>query len=110
MYVSMAPDVEFKAYVEIEGAEGSMTLMNPLLPHLGHSLQWTVRTATNTRVLSRRSSYEYQLDAFADAVLHGRELPTGSYDVVRQMAVLDEVYIAAGLPVRGLQLQPALAN
>jgi len=105
MYVSMASDAQFRACVEIEGTEGSMTLTNPLLPHLGHSLQWTERASTNTRVLSRRSSYEYQLDAFADAVLHGRELPTGSYDAVRQMTVLDEIYTAAGLPVRGLVQQ-----
>lgn len=110
MYVSMARDVQFSASVEVEGTEGSMKLTNPLLPHLGHSLQWTIRGSTSSKVLSLRSSYEYQLDAFVTAVLHGSGLPTGSHDGVRQMTVLDEVYTAAGLPVRGLHLQPALAE
>jgi predicted dehydrogenase len=110
MYVSMARDARFRAYLEVEGTEGNIKLTNPLLPHLGHSLQWTRGAATNTRALGTRTSYEYQMDAFVDAVLHGRELPTESYDGVRQMAVLDDVYIAAGLPVRGLQVQPALAK
>jgi predicted dehydrogenase len=103
MYVSMARDNAFKACVEIEGTEGCIKLTNPLLPHLGHSLQWTVKAVTKTRVLDMRSSYHYQLDAFVNAVLDGGELPTGSDDAVRQMTVLDEIYTAAGLPVRGLE-------
>lgn len=110
MYVSMARDASFRADVEIEGTEGSIKLTNPLLPHLGHSLQWTRGTATNTKVLRARTSYEYQMDAFVNAVLHGSEIPTGSCDVVRQMTVLDDIYIAAGLPVRGLDVRPAFAK
>jgi predicted dehydrogenase len=100
MYVSMARDATFRAYLEIEGTEGRIKLTNPLLPHLGHSLQWTIGAATNTKVLSTRTSYEYQMDAFVNAVLHTGEMPTGSYDVVKQMTVLDNIYIAAGLPIR----------
>jgi predicted dehydrogenase len=107
MYVSMARDAPFRACVDIEGTEGRIKLTNPLLPHLGHALQWTIGTATKTKVLSVRTSYEYQMDAFVNAVLHGSELPTASHDVVRQMTVLDNIYTAAGLPIRGLR--PALA-
>lgn len=108
MYVSMAREATFKAYLEIEGTEGSIKLNNPLLPHLGHSLQWTRGAATNTKVLKARTSYEYQMDAFVNAILQGTELATASYDVVRQMTVIDAVYVAAGLPLRGLDIQPSL--
>ena len=110
MYVSMARDARFMAYLEIEGTHGNIKLTNPLLPHLGHSLQWTTRTSTKSRVLSMRTSYEYQMDAFVNAVLFGNELPTGSHDVVRQMRVLDDIYTTAGLPIRGLHVQPVLAK
>ena len=49
---------------------------------------------------SRRSSYAYQLDAFAAAVLRGEPVKTTPEEAVETMTVIDEIYRAAGLPPR----------
>jgi predicted dehydrogenase len=82
------------------GSEGEMRVLNPLMPQLPHRL--SVRSKGNHRVerFTRRPSYAYQLDAFTDAVLHGTPFPTTPEDAVANMALIDAVYRAAGLPVR----------
>jgi predicted dehydrogenase len=82
------------------GERGELRVRNPLAPQFGHKI--TVRTADGRRVerLSRRPSYAFQLDAFAGAVLRGDEVITGPADAIRNMAVIDSVYRAAGLPPR----------
>jgi predicted dehydrogenase len=82
------------------GSEGEMRVLNPLAPQFPHRL--SVRGKGNHRVerFARRSSYAYQLDAFTDAVLHGTPFPTTPADAVANMALIDAVYRAAGLPVR----------
>jgi predicted dehydrogenase len=82
------------------GSQGEMRVLNPLAPQFPHRL--SVRGKGNHRVerFARRSSYAYQLDAFTDAVLRGTPFPTTPDDAVANMAVIDAVYRAAGLPVR----------
>ena len=82
------------------GQQGELHVLNPVMPQLFHRL--AVRTADSKRVerLSRRSSYAYQLDAFADAVLRGAEVKTTPHDAVENMTVIDAIYRAADLPLR----------
>jgi len=49
----------------------------------------------------RGSTYAYQLEAFTSAVLHGTPVLTPTTDSVQNMRVIDAVYRAAGLPLRG---------
>ena len=44
------------------------------------------------------------MDAFIEAVVDGKPLPTDADDAVKQMQVIDACYDAAGLPRRGLIL------
>ena len=85
---------------KVLGANGEMRVFNPFAPQFGHRL--TVKLNGHRRVerFDRRPSYEYQLEAFADAVLHGKPFPTTADDAVATMRVVDEIYRAAGLPVR----------
>ncbi|MBB5806005.1 putative dehydrogenase [Saccharothrix ecbatanensis] len=85
---------------KVLGANGSMRVFNPFAPQFGHRL--TVKLDGHRRVetFERRPSYEYQLDAFADAVLHGKQFPTTADDAVATMRVVDDIYRAAGLPIR----------
>jgi predicted dehydrogenase len=85
---------------KVLGANGEMHVLNPFAPQMGHRL--TVKLKGHRRVerFERRPSYEYQLDAFADAVLHGKPFPTTADDAVATMRVVDDIYRAAGLPVR----------
>ncbi len=82
------------------GTAGEMTVLNPLMPQLPHRL--SVRANGNSRVerFAKRPTYAYQLDAFTDAVLHGKPYPTTPADAVATMALVDGVYRAAGLPIR----------
>ena len=85
----------------VVGERGELRVLNPvMLPQLFHRL--TVRTADGRRVerLSRRSSYAYQLDAFANAVLRGETVKTAPDDAVENMTVIDAIYRAARLPLR----------
>jgi predicted dehydrogenase len=82
------------------GEHGEMSVINPTTPQLWHRL--SVRTKEGKRVehLSRRPSYDYQLDAFAAAVLRGQPVLTPPADSIANMTVIDSIYTAAGLPVR----------
>ena len=46
-------------------------------------------------------TYTYQLRAFAGAVLRGDPFPTTPADAVLTMRLVDDVYRAAGMPLRG---------
>lgn len=84
----------------IVGDRGQITLFNPVTPQLVHRM--SVRSPRGRRVerFSRRSSYAYQLDAFAAAVQRGAPVLTTPADAVENMTVIDAIYRAAGLPLR----------
>lgn len=84
----------------VVGDRGEVRVLNPVLPQVIHRL--SVRTADGKRVerVPRRTSYAYQLDAFAAAVLHGESVLTTPEDAVENMTVIDGIYRAAGLALR----------
>jgi len=84
----------------VVGERGEVRVLNPILPQVFHRLR--IRSAAGTRVerFSRRPSYAYQLDAFAAAVLRGEPVKTTPQDAIENMAVIDSIYRAAGLPQR----------
>ncbi|MFC9996975.1 Gfo/Idh/MocA family protein [Nocardia sp. NPDC127526] len=82
------------------GERGRMRLINPVLPHLGHALRVRTDQGKRLRRFGNRPSYDYQLDAFAAAVLRGEPVATGPGDAVETMTVIDAVYHSAGLPLR----------
>lgn len=84
----------------IVGDRGELRLFNPVMPHLIHRM--SVRSSDGKRIerFARRASYAYQLDAFTGAVLRGEPVKTPAQDAVANMAVIDAIYRAAGLPLR----------
>ena len=84
----------------VVGDRGELRLFNPVTPQFVHRL--SVRSGDGKRVehFPRRPSYAYQLDAFAAAVLRGVPVKTTPEDAVKNMAVIDAIYRAAGLPLR----------
>lgn len=87
--------------INVVGSLGEMFVENPLSPQSGSRIE--IRTADGTEVerFATRPSYEYQLDAFIQAVASGEQPITGPEDAVRQMQLIDRCYQAAGLPLRG---------
>jgi predicted dehydrogenase len=89
-----------KISAKVVGSRGSLSVLNPLMPQAYHRL--TVRTGGSRRTekFPRKSTYAYQLEAFAAAALEGAPVKTSAADAVETMTVIDEIYRAAGLPVR----------
>ncbi|MGZ6973487.1 MAG: Gfo/Idh/MocA family protein [Acidimicrobiia bacterium] len=92
-----------KIRVKVTGDRGSLSVFNPTGPQFGYRM--TVRQGGAKRRVrvdgAKKPTYSYQLEAFAAAVLRGQPVLTPPADSVANMRVVDAVYEAAGLPVRG---------
>jgi predicted dehydrogenase len=106
MYTSMAPEERFAASLSIEGEAGSVWVDNPLAPHDGHRITLRVGNTETTEQLDSQTTYRHQLVAFVAAVRSGARLPTGGTDAIGNMELIDAVYRAAGMPVRGTVAEP----
>ena len=90
-----------RATATVTGDAGRLHVLNPVAPQLLHRL--TVRAGGRRVVerLPRRSTYDYQLEAFCRAVQRGEPVLTGPADSVATMQVIDAVYAAAAMRPRG---------
>jgi predicted dehydrogenase len=84
----------------IVGAKGEAVAHDFVQPHLDDRLTVTTDSGSRIESLGKRSSYTYQLEAFAAAVHKCLPLPIDSADAVSNMALIDAAYTAAGLPTR----------
>ena len=86
--------------IRIVGSRGEATAPNFVLPQLDDRV--LVRTARGERTehLGTRSSYTYQLEAFAARVRGGAPLPLDADDAVTTMELIDAAYRAAGFEPR----------
>ena len=91
-----------RAHLTVTGSKGTMSINNPLAPHLGCKFEVTIDGVTSVEKFEKRASYDYQLDAFVAAVERGAALYTDANEAVQQMKAIDACYKAAGLPLRGL--------
>jgi len=89
------PDaMSFRAW----GEAGHFEVLNAMAPQLGHRISATLADGTTIdEVLALRASYEYQLQAFCQAVAGDAQPLTGGADAIANMRVIDEVYEASGL-------------
>src|SRR5205823_14672006 len=102
MTCSMFSHQLLKMQIKVTGSGGELKVFNPTGPHLYHRI--TVKKPSGTtkeRIPGRDSTYLFQLRAFTKAVLEGAPILTPPSDSVANMRVIDAVYRAAGLPVRG---------
>ena len=97
----MRDGTKFSAELIVNGSTGKMTCINPLVPQMGNRIELTLGGENSTETFDLRPSYSFQLDAFIDAVKHGKPFYTNPQDAIRQMETIDRCYEAAGLPVRG---------
>jgi predicted dehydrogenase len=91
---------ELEMSIRITGSRGEVSAPNFVLPQLDDRV--VVRTAEGERTerLGTRSSYTYQLEAFAARVRAGTPLPLDADDAVATMTLIDESYRAAGFEPR----------
>lgn len=90
--------LQLSAKVVGDRGEVRLRVLNPLAPFS----RLSVRSGEGKRLerFSKRSSYAYQLDAFAAAALRGEPVKTSPDEAVETMTVIDEIYRCAGLPPR----------
>jgi predicted dehydrogenase len=90
--------LQLSAKVVGDHGEVRLRVLNPLAPFS----RLSIRSVEGNRVerFPRRPSYAYQLDSFAAAVLRGEPVKTTPEEAVENMTVIDEIYRAAGLPLR----------
>jgi len=84
----------------IDGTAGSLSLRNPIMPHLFGRIAIRTPNRRWTEPAARSHTYLHQLDAFAAAVLDGAPYPTNPDDSIANMTVIDAMYRAAGLEPR----------
>ncbi len=90
----------FRASAKVVGDRGELRWLAPATPHLFHRLSVRSADSKRTERFPGRSSFDYQLDAFAAAVLRGDPVKTTPQNAVENHAVIDSIYRAAGLAVR----------
>ena len=82
------------------GSKGQATVSNFIWPHADDSLVVKTADGQGTEHAGTRSSYTYQLDAFAALIRHGTPMPTDSDDAVQTMELIDLCYKTIGLEPR----------
>jgi len=101
LLVSMRSHHLFSLSIKIRGSAGSISVFNYVKPEVGHRLKVRSKIGTRRERVPGGSTYGTQLAAFAEAVRTGTQPVTTVADSVKNMRVIDAVYLAAGLPVRG---------
>jgi len=87
--------------LSIEGDRGRLWIENPLAPHAGHQFRLRVGNEESSEQIPGWTTYRHQLVAFCAAVHGERTLPTMGGDSIANMRLIDAVYRAAGLSLRG---------
>lgn len=86
--------------VRVVGSKAEALVHNFINPHDDDRLSIRTPDGTTVERLGTRSSYSYQLEAFAAHVLDGALLPIDVRDAVQNMAYVDAAYRAAGMTPR----------
>ena len=84
----------------IIGSRGEVLAPNFVLPHRDDRVVVRTGDGERTERLGTRSSYTYQLEAFADRVRGGAPLPLDADDALTTMTLIDAAYRAAGFEPR----------
>lgn len=90
----------FSFTLRIAGTRGAAFVHNFIKPQDDDRLTLTTDSGTTVEHHGTRATYTYQLEAFADHVLHGKPVPLDTSDAVANMSLIDEAYRAAGMAPR----------
>jgi predicted dehydrogenase len=101
MTCSMWSSTPLKLTIRAWGSRGELRVFNQTGPQFYHRFTVVRGGKKEREKFPRKPTYTYQLEAFTSAVLHGTPVLTPPADSVQNMRVIDAVYQAAGLPIRG---------
>jgi predicted dehydrogenase len=91
----------FALGARVVGTDATMRVRNFTVPQLAGKLVVRGNGTKRTEKPAAGTTYRYQLEAFAEAVLRGGPVLTPPSDSIATMAVIDAIYDAAGLARRG---------
>jgi predicted dehydrogenase len=91
----------FALGAHVEGTRGRMRIFNYVAPHYYNALKVTIDGRTTRERVRGDSSYVAQLRRFVAGVRDGEPVITTARDAVTTMRLVDDIYRAAGLPLRG---------
>ena len=91
---------ELEMSCRITGSGGEVLAPNFVLPQMDDRIVIRTPDGERTERLGTRSSYTYQLEAFAARVREGAPLPLDADDALATMTLIDESYRAAGFEPR----------
>ena len=102
---SMAAGIKMENALRIEGATGSLEVINPLVPHFGYKITLREGASSENRVAAREqdikvtghSTYYHQLDAVVELLAGTGDQITGGQDCVNNMRAIDALYRAANV-------------
>lgn len=95
----------FNVSARVTGTRGELRVINPIAPQFFHRVTVKSERGKRSERVDDGTSYGHQLAAFVRAVREGAPFPTTADDAVKNMAVIDAIYRAAGMAPR----QPASA-
>ena len=101
LFVGMRCSKLLSVSMKIKGTHGSIGILNFIKPEVYHRLRVRTEAGVRNERVPGGSTYRAQLAAFADAVRSRTQPVTSVADSLKNMRVIDAVYLAAGLPVRG---------
>jgi len=96
---SMLSSDLLRATARVVGDRGELKVINPYSPQAWHRLAVRTRLGHRVEHLTREATYDFQLKAFVAAVAGGPVLTPPS-EAVKNMALIDAIYRAAGLEPR----------
>lgn len=86
--------------LRVIGTRGEAFVHNFVKPQEDDRLTLQTDDGTAVEHHGTRATYTYQLEAFADHVLHGKPVPLDTADAVANMALIDDCYYAADMQRR----------
>ncbi len=93
--IACAMDSGPRAELIVHSEAGSLTALNPLAPQMGHMLTLKTPDGEEAFTFTRDATYDFQLNAFVDAVQQGTPALTGGDDAIAQMVIIDAIKAAA---------------
>lgn len=92
------PEMDFT--IRVTGSRGEAFAHNFCAAAIDDRIDVTVDGQTRTEEMGKKSTYTYQLEAFADHIRNDAPIFTDAEDALVQAEFIDAVYSAAGLPLR----------
>ena len=82
------------AWLQIEGTKGGLHVVNPVAPQMGHELRISIAAGETLESVDGPSTYEAQLIAVRNTVVHHAPFPLPADDFLRSMEAIDAVRAA----------------